>query len=159
MAMANNFGLKLQASSRKLSVCAFQLVVCSLWFVACGQSQNRDTKFQQYYVQGEQLYIKNCSNCHQKNGSGLGRVYPPLDTSDYMAQHFNEVICMIKYGKEGEIIVNGKKYNMPMKAIASLTELEIAEIATYIYNTWSHQRGIVEIKEVASALQSCSPAP
>jgi mono/diheme cytochrome c family protein len=156
MASKNN-GRRLQATSYKLPVLAMQLVACALWFVACGQSTSKDTKFQQYYVQGEQLYIKNCSNCHQKNGNGLGRVYPPLNTSDYMDQHRNEVICLIKYGKEGEIIVNGKKYNMPMKGIASLTELEIAEIATYIYNTWSHQYGRVEISEVQKALAKCQP--
>jgi cytochrome c551 len=123
--------------------------------VACGQSSVKDTKFQQYYVQGEQLYKKNCSNCHQKKGSGLGRVYPPLSTSDYMDQHFEEVLCLMKYGKEGEIIVNGKKFNKAMKGITSLTELEIAEIATYIYNTWEHKKGMVEITQVTEALKKC----
>jgi cytochrome c551 len=134
---------------------AFWLLAFSFQLTACGQSTNQTTKFQQYYVQGQQLYLKNCSNCHQKKGGGLGRVYPPLNKSDYMEQHFEEVICSMKYGKEGEILVNGKKYNKQMKGITSLTELEIAEIATYIYNTWEHQRGIIEIKEVSEALKKC----
>ncbi len=142
------------AISRKLSMIAIQLVACSLWLAACGQS-NTDTKFQQYYVQGEQLYLKNCSNCHQKKGGGLGRIYPPLNKSDYMDQHFDEVICAMKNGMEGELIVNGKKYNKQMKGIPSLTELEIAEIATYIYNSWTHTRGLVEIQTVTAALQKC----
>lgn len=133
------------------------LVACSLLLAACGHSPTRDTKFQQYYVQGEQLYLKNCANCHQKKGEGLGRVFPPLNQSDYMEDNFEEVLCLMKYGKNGEIVVNGKKYNKEMKGIASLTELEIAEIATYIYNTWSHQRGIVEIPTVESALKKCEP--
>jgi cytochrome c551 len=153
--MVNKIGFKPQAASCKLLLCTIQLAACSLWLVACGQSSTKDTKFQQYYVQGQQLYIKNCSNCHQKKGGGLGRVYPPLNKSDYMEQHFEEVICSMKYGKEGEILVNGKKYNKQMKGIAALTELEIAEIATYIYNTWEHQRGIIEIKEVSEALKKC----
>jgi cytochrome c551 len=135
----------------------FWLVACGLGLAACSQSRNESTKYQQYYVQGEQLYIKNCSNCHQKNGVGLGLVYPPLSKSDYMDQHFDEVICIMKYGKEGEIVVNGKKFNKPMKGITALTELELAEIATYIYNTWSHQRGIVEIPTVEIALKKCEP--
>ncbi len=153
--MANKIGCKLQASNFKLLLFIILVMVSNLWLVACGQSNNHDTKFQQYYAQGEQLYLKNCSNCHQKKGGGLGRVYPPLNKSDYMEQHVDEVICSMKYGQEGEIIVNGKKFNKPMKGIASLTELELAEIATYIYNTWDHQRGIVEIKEVDEALKKC----
>jgi cytochrome c551 len=153
--MAFKIGFKLQVSSSKLLLCTIQLAACSMWLVACGQSSTKDTKFQQYYVQGEQLYKKNCSNCHQKKGGGLGRVYPPLNTSDYMDQHFEEVLCLMKYGKEGEIIVNGRKFNKAMKGITSLTELEIAEIATYIYNTWEHKKGMVEIAQVTEALKKC----
>lgn len=120
--------------------------------IACSQ---KDTKFDQYHVQGEQLYLKNCSNCHQKEGTGLGLVYPPLDTSDFMDSHLDEVLCIMKYGTEGELIVNGKNFNKPMKGIPSLTDLEIAEISTYIYNTWSHHKGMVEVSKVSGVIQKC----
>jgi hypothetical protein len=63
----------------------------------------------------------------------------------------------MRNGVRGELLVNGKKYNKEMKGIPSLTELEIAEIATYIYNSWEHQRGIIEIPIVESALKKCEP--
>lgn len=131
-----------------------------LFSMACSpKSENKkdaSTKHQQYYIQGERLYSQHCSNCHQKNGRGLGLVYPPLDTSDYLTNNFEEVLCLMRNGKEGEILVNGKNYNQKMSGIPSLTDLEIAEIATYVYNTWSNQRGIVEVKEVSAALSSCT---
>jgi mono/diheme cytochrome c family protein len=114
-------------------------------------------KFKQYYVQGEQLYISHCSNCHQENGSGLGLLYPPLDTSDYMQKHLEDVVCIIKNGKEGVLVVNGKSYNQKMPALV-ISDLEIAEITTYIYNTWSHQRGLVDVKLVSEILKSCDSA-
>ncbi len=135
----------------------FWLAAFSLWLAACSPSKTNDTKFQQYYVQGEQLYIKHCSNCHQKDGAGLGRVFPPLNTSDYMEKNLSEVLCQMKYGKKGPITVNGVSYNMEMKGIISLTELEIAEISTYIYNTWSHQKGIIDLSTVEAALRKCEP--
>ncbi|HOX81706.1 MAG TPA: cytochrome c [Chryseolinea sp.] len=113
------------------------------------------TKFQQYIIQGESLYEKNCSNCHQTNGTGLGLLYPPLNKSDFMDNHFEEVICLMKNGKKGEVIVNGKSFNKEMKGISTLTDLEIAEIATYIYNTWEHQRGIVDVQEVSRIISKC----
>lgn len=115
----------------------------------------KDAKFQQYYAQGQVLYEKNCSNCHQKNGKGLGLVYPPLASSDFLEKNFNISLCLMKYGKQGEIIVNGKNFNKPMPGVPSLTELEIAEIATYINNSWGIQNGIVEISQVTSALNKC----
>jgi cytochrome c551 len=127
-------------------------VSCVFLLFACGKTS---PKFTQYYVQGEKLYIKHCSNCHQLDGSGLGRLYPPLDESDYMQQNFPDVVCLILYGKSGELIVNGQQFNQPMPGIPSLTDLEVAEIATYIYNSWGHQRGIVEVKEATRILSSC----
>lgn len=123
------------------------------WLLSCN---SKPPKFQQYFVEGEQLYLKRCSNCHQKDGKGLGLVYPPLSPSDFMDQNPAEVICMIKKGRKGEIIVNGSMYNQPMPGVPSLTELEIAEIATYIYNTWGHEKGLVEVSAVRSALQQCA---
>jgi mono/diheme cytochrome c family protein len=128
------------------------LAACSLLSGCGGESSS---KFKQYYVHGEQLYKKYCMNCHQADGSGLARVYPPLAQSDYMNSNFKDVICLIRYGKQGELIVNGVTFNQPMPAIPALTDLEIAEISTYIYNTWEHKRGIIEVKDVSSVLQSC----
>jgi cytochrome c551 len=139
------------------------MIFCFL-FGACGggsennKPTNASPKFTQYYNQGEQLYQNYCSNCHQKNGAGLGRVYPPLNASDYMDNNFDDVICLMRYGKKGELTVNNISFHQSMPAIPALTDLEIAEIATYIYNTWTHKRGIVEVKQVSIILQKCSPA-
>ncbi|MEJ7647197.1 MAG: cytochrome c [Chryseolinea sp.] len=111
-------------------------------------------KFDQYFVKGEQLYQMNCSNCHQKNGRGLGRVYPPVDTSDFIDNKFQDVLCLLRYGRKGEIIVNGKMYNQAMPPPA-LTDLEIAEIATYLYNNWGRKRGIVEVTDVSQKMLNC----
>jgi len=131
----------------------------SVVLFSCGDAKQKaenTPKFRQYYVQGEKLYLKFCSNCHQENGSGLGRVYPPLNKSDYMQKHFNDVICIIRNGKEGELFVNGLQFNQAMPALPQLTDLEVAEIATYIYNTWEHQRGIIDVKTVTPILQNCN---
>lgn len=133
------------------------MLLMSAYACAPSRSDNpTDVQFQQYFVQGEELYVKHCSNCHQKNGRGLGRVYPPLDTSDYVDNNFQDVICLIKFGKSGTITVNGKEFVQAMPGIPTLTDIEIAEIATYVYNSWSHKRGIVEVQEVTQALKACA---
>jgi cytochrome c551 len=128
------------------------LILYSL-FISC----TTDPKFQQYFVEGEQLYQVHCSNCHQKNGKGLGLVYPPLASSDYMGTDAAKVMCLMKRGIKGEIVVNGNSFNQPMPGIPSLTELEIAEIATFIYNSWGHQMGLIEVSSARKALNGCPP--
>ncbi|MEQ8301876.1 MAG: cytochrome c [Cyclobacteriaceae bacterium] len=126
----------------------------------CFSCQSKsDVQFKQYFVQGEVLYNTHCSNCHQKNGKGLGLIYPPLDESDYMENNLEEVLCLMKNGRSGELVVNGRTYNQPMPGVPTLTNLEIAEIATYIYNTWSHKHGKIELGVVTKALAECKPLP
>ncbi|HWA34512.1 MAG TPA: cytochrome c [Cyclobacteriaceae bacterium] len=126
-------------------------IVLCLLFIGC----NSDPKFQQYFVQGEQLYQTHCSNCHQKNGTGLGLVYPPIAASDFMDANPEKVMCLMKRGISGEISVNGKIFNQPMPGIPSLTELEIAEISTFIYNSWGREKGLIEVNSVSKALKVC----
>lgn len=145
-------------AKHRLGITLFMIVSCLSFACSTKREPNTNsssTKFEQYYVQGEQLYLKNCSNCHQKNGAGLGLLYPPLNNSDYLRNNFEEVICILKNGKEGEILVNGKNFNKIMPSIPSLTDLEVAEIATYVYNSWDNQRGIIEVAGVSGILSRC----
>ena len=160
--------LKRKAESRKLYVddhsrlaCILKLMALSVILSACHSkpSSHNTPKFEQYFIQGEQLYLRHCSNCHQKNGKGLGLIYPPLDTSDYMQNNLEDVLCLMRNGKSGVLIVNGKSFNQPMPGVPTLSDLEIAEIATYVYNSWSHQKGIVDVKIASQILSSCDSLP
>lgn len=135
------------------------LTFCSVIIIlaACTKGNpSESVKFQQYYVQGELLYRKHCSNCHQVNGTGLGRVYPPLNQSDYMEKNMEYVLCLIKNGIEGELVVNGISFNQAMPGVPTLSDLEIAEIATYIYNSGDHKRGIIEVSYARQILNQCN---
>jgi mono/diheme cytochrome c family protein len=133
---------------------SYGFIIAGLVLLSCRPAQEKN-KFTLYYNQGEQLYLKHCSNCHQPNGTGLGRVYPPLRQSDYLKNNFESVLCLMRYGVEGPLLVNGKEYNQAMPGIPVLTDLEVAEIATYIYNSWEHQRGLVDVAEASRVLRVC----
>ncbi|WP_375582978.1 c-type cytochrome [Cyclobacterium xiamenense] len=131
-------------------------------FCSCGTSPDRrekgirdiaDLKTKQYAIEGQQLYQKYCSNCHQDDGSGLARLIPPLRNSDYMLSDIGRTIRLIKYGIRGEITVNGQAYNQPMPGNPGLTPLEIAQLSTYIYNVWGHDKGIISTKQVNQVIE------
>lgn len=112
-------------------------------------------RYQQYLVQGATLYKKNCSNCHGKNGEGIGKLYPPLAKADYLKDNPSKSACIIKYGLKEEIFVNGVDYNMEMPANESLSAIEIAEIMTFISNSWGNETGFVSVQDINGYLENC----
>lgn len=112
-------------------------------------------RLRQYLVEGRRLYEVYCSNCHQNDGQGLARLYPPLRGSDYILPNRDKVICGIRYGQEGNIMVNGIEFNQPMPANFNITDLEIAEIATYIFTEFADSLQIVTINEVKEVMERC----
>lgn len=131
----------------KLFVFTFSVISLS----SC-QSEEK-IKLEQYYIGGKEIYELNCANCHQKDGKGLQNLYPALAGSDYLKDKA-KVIYIIKNGLAGEIFVNGKKFNQPMPANNQLTNLDIAEVVTYIYNEWNGETKITEVKEVEKVLNN-----
>ncbi len=129
----------------------FILILAVVSFTSC-QSEEK-IKLEQYYIGGKELYEQNCANCHQKDGKGLQNLYPAIAGSDYLKDK-EKVIYIIKNGLSGEILVNGKKYNQPMPANNQLTNLDIAEVVTYIYNEWNGETKITEVKEVEKVLNN-----
>ena len=149
-----------------LQILLLLLVLC----LACGDKKSKvksedenglterrsKIRLKHYLVAGQRLYLKNCSNCHQKDGTGLGRLIPPLKDADYLKEDVNRTICIIKYGLSGKIMVNGKDYNHEMPGNKELTELEIAELVTYVYNTWGGMSSIIPIEKVRETLKNCN---
>ncbi|RIV21623.1 cytochrome c [Fibrisoma montanum] len=128
------------------------LIAVMLLFTAC-QSEE-EIKRQRYITEGLLLYKTYCANCHQTDGKGLEALYPPIAGSDYLVNK-NTVTCLIRYGQRGPIVVNGKTYNRPMPAQLQLSDLEVAELMTYIYNEWGGETKVTDVKTVSPILATC----
>jgi len=96
---------------------------------------------------GKQVYMNTCFACHQAEGQGIPNAFPPLAKSDYLNADVNRAIGIVLNGKTGEITVNGKKYNSVMTR-QTLTEEEVADVMTYVYNSWGNNKTNVSIKMV-----------
>lgn len=97
---------------------------------------------------GKVIYVKTCVACHQMNGNGIPSVFPPVAKSDYLNADVNRSIKQMIKGSLGPILVNGKKYNTPMPAQA-LNDQQIADVLTYVYNSWGNNKSIVTPEMVA----------
>ncbi len=106
---------------------------------------------------GQALFAGTCSTCHQPDGKGLEGVFPPLAKSDWIAKDPKNVPNAILHGMQGKITVNGKDYNSVMPPMSQLTDDEVANIATYVLNSWGNPGGRVT-KGEAAAIRKHPPA-
>lgn len=97
---------------------------------------------------GEGIYTSLCVACHMGNGEGVKGAFPPLDGSDWLTDKREESIHSVKYGQQGEIVVNGETYNGVMAPLG-LSDEEVADVLNYVMNSWSNtQDKMVTVQEV-----------
>lgn len=88
---------------------------------------------------GEQTYKAACIACHQPNGKGLGNAFPPLAGSDYLVKDKTRAITTVLHGRTGPITVNGARYDSVMPPMSQLKDQEIANVLSYVSNTWGNK--------------------
>tara|TARA_B100000575_G_scaffold78590_1_gene61508 strand:- start:858 stop:1247 length:390 start_codon:yes stop_codon:yes gene_type:complete len=102
---------------------------------------------------GKIVYDDFCIRCHLPNGKGQIGIIPPLANSDFLYEHMEESIKALKFGGiEGEIIVNGVKYNSRMEKMGLYDE-EIADVMNYILNSWGNKSDIMITQEYVKKLK------
>ena len=123
------------------------LLGCLLVFVYCNINP---------FVQGERLYEYHCSGCHMSNGEGMAKLYPPIVASDYLENHAEELACIIKFGMQDSIVVNGSEYDQPMAGNNQLSAAEIANVVNYIWYKWYGGNNVVTESKILVQLELCT---
>ena len=104
-----------------------------------------------------------CAACHQPTGRGLPNLFPPLAGSDYLNADKNRAIKLILHGRQGEVVVNGMKYNNNMPAFP-LSDQDVANVLTFVYNSFGNA-GLevtpeeVKVQRALPADPAGAPAP
>jgi len=107
---------------------------------------------------GESLFAGTCSVCHQPNGAGLAGVFPPLAKSDFLAADLKRATGIVLRGFNGKVTVNGSEYNSVMPPMSQLNDDEVADILTYVINSWGNPGGRVSAEEVKRERAKGAPA-
>lgn len=123
-------------------------ISCIFFTLCLLNSTAQDSALSESISRGSEVYNDFCITCHLGSGAGMKGVIPPLAKSDFLLKRRKESIHVIKYGQQGEIVVNGVKYNGTM-ANLKLTDEEVADVMNYILNSWGNkEKNMVTPEEV-----------
>ena len=109
----------------------------------------QDDKLAASKARGEEIYLDFCIACHMDQGQGLEGVFPPLAQADYLLEQTEASIRAVKYGQQGEIVVNGVSYNGIMTALY-LEDDEVQDVMNFILNSWGNSAPMITLEQVQS---------
>jgi mono/diheme cytochrome c family protein len=99
---------------------------------------------------GRKIYSATCAACHQASAEGVPGQYPPLAGSAWVTSDERRLLRVILHGLVGPVDVEGESYSGAMPAWgATLTDAEIAAVATYLRGAFGNHARPVSVQTVA----------
>lgn len=111
--------------------------------------------FDRYYSQGRIIYQTRCQNCHDEHGQGLNWLIPPLTDSAYLKSHRHQLPCYVQNGVSGKMTLKIKTFDGQMPSNSDLANIEIAEVLTYVTNSFGNKMGVFKVESVNQDIQNC----
>jgi mono/diheme cytochrome c family protein len=116
------------------------------------QFETTEAQSKALFDNGKTIYEKHCVDCHQPNGEGVPRVYPPLADNQSITMDYsvNSVRMVLNGGFPPATTRNPRPYGMPPFG-QDLNDQEVAAVVTYIRKAWGNKGGAVSPAEVAKS--------
>lgn len=96
---------------------------------------------------GKAVYVQNCLTCHQADGGGVDGLNPPLTKTSYVLGDKTRLVKVVLNGLQGEDI-EGEPYNNVMPGFDALTDQQIADVLTYVRNSFGNKASALKAPEV-----------
>ena len=141
--------------ARKYLLCSLVLATLAGMFYACQRNGGGSLEQDMYYTNGRDLYIQHCQNCHGEKGEGLEDLIPPLTDTTYLKQNRSKLVCYIKNGMSGKILVDGRVFEEQMPPHEEFTDIDLAQLIVYITNTYGNKQGMYNTGQAAADLKNC----
>jgi len=118
------------------------------------------------YKLGSEVFVRegHCGTCHQLNGQGLPKLYPGLNSSDWVGGNEERLIKITLKGLWGKLDYKGFTYNGPESTTPPMTQFrallddkEVAAVLTYVRNTFGNNARPVNpgtVKRVSKAIEA-----
>jgi len=110
---------------------------------------------------GKKVYEQYCLTCHQVDGNGVPMMNPPLVKTKWVLGNKKQLIGIVLKGFNDEIEIDGQSFSNPMPSQAHLTDQEIADVLTFVRNSFGNKASAVatnDVKAVRATIKADSAA-
>lgn len=122
------------------------VAVCGLGFMLKAQQASPDV--QASIARGQKLYVTYCLTCHQKSGKGVQHMNPPLVATSYVTGDVKKLVTWVLKGSTENVDIDGKSYSNNMPAQNYLKDDEIADVLTYVRNSFGNTSSAITASDV-----------
>jgi mono/diheme cytochrome c family protein len=121
-----------------------------IFFIATAFVSQQPASMKAAMARGKKVYEATCLACHQPDGSGVPNMNPPLVKTKWVMGDKKQLAKIVLKGLQGgEIEIDGDKFHNPMPPQESvLTDQEIADVLTYVRNSFGNKASMVTVAEV-----------
>ncbi|UYZ60678.1 c-type cytochrome [Hymenobacter latericus] len=96
---------------------------------------------------GKTVYTQNCLTCHMADGGGVETMNPPLSKTTWVLGDKTRLVKVVLNGLE-DVDIDGEEYRNVMPAQPHLTDQQIADVLTYVRNSFGNKASAVSAAEV-----------
>lgn len=104
-------------------------------------------------TRGKQVYTEQCLACHQADAMGVQGMNPPLVKTKFVLGDKKTLVKIVLNGMQG-VAVEGEDYHGVMAPHGDLTDQQIADVLTYVRNSFGNKAKAVtpaEVKAIRAA--------
>ena len=124
--------------------------ICVAIIGSSGFTASRQGDLTASIKRGEVVYTQTCLACHQADGGGVPNMNPPLIKTKWVLGDKKQLIKVVLNGLTGELEVDGDTYHNNMPAQNTLTDLQIADVLSFVRNSFGNKASAVLPAEVKS---------
>ena len=99
-------------------------------------------------IRGKAVYGTFCLTCHQEDGSGVPSMNPPIVKTSWVLGSKTVLIQQVLKGSANKVEIDGEKFHNTMPAQAQLTDQQIADVLTFVRNSFGNKASMVTPAEV-----------
>jgi mono/diheme cytochrome c family protein len=120
---------------------SISLILIAMTITSTASAQNM--------ANGKKIYETRCLVCHQADGGGVPNMNAPLDaSSNVVGNDIARLVKIIRNGYNERIALDGYYYSNAMTANPDLKDAAIADVLTYIRNSWSNKASKITLADV-----------
>ena len=108
-------------------------------------------------TRGKQVYLQQCLACHQADAGGVPNMNPPLIKTKQVLGDKTALIKIVLNGLKG-VDIDGDSFNGVMAPHPELTDQQIADVLTYIRNSFGNKATAVSAAQVKAVRGANKPA-